>query len=198
MNRRARGLAAGAAGALLALAVAPAAAADTGIHEGDPGSVPPEAREASVHAIDPAPSVIGIDPSESVQKLETEEREGDTTTVTIAADVLFAFDEAVLTDAAEKTIAGIAPRLEGASGTVTVVGHTDGIGDDDYNRTLSEERAQAVKEAIEDELGSAAPDIEAEGRGSSEPVAEETDSDGNDDPGARAKNRRVEISFEGE
>ncbi|WP_017622046.1 OmpA family protein [Nocardiopsis chromatogenes] len=195
--RRALALPAGAAGVLLALAVVPAAAADTGLHEGDPDSVSSEALDGSVSAIDPAPSVIGIDPTESVEELETEESEGGTTTVTIAADVLFAFDEASLTDTARDTIADIAGRLEGAEGTVQVVGHSDGIGDDAYNQELSEDRAEAVKSAIEDELGSAAPDIEAEGRGASEPIAEETDSDGNDIPSARAENRRVEISFEG-
>lgn len=195
--RRALALPAGAAGVLLALAVVPAAAADTGLHEGDPDAVSSEALDGSVSAIDPAPSVIGIDLTESVEELETEENEGGTTTVTIAADVLFAFDEASLTDAAQKTIADLAGRLEGAEGSVEVVGHSDGIGDDSYNQELSENRAEAVKSAIEDELGSAAPDIEAEGRGSSEPVAEETDGDGNDIPSARAENRRVEISFEG-
>ncbi|MDA2813737.1 OmpA family protein [Nocardiopsis sp. RSe5-2] len=200
MSRRAAGprtLGAGAVGAALALALTPAAAADTGEVAGDPDDVTPETIADAVIPIDPAPSVIGIDPSESVEELETEKSEGGTTTVTIAADVLFAFDEASLTDAAQDTIADIAGRLEGAEGTVEVVGHSDGIGDDAYNQELSEKRAEAVKSAIEDELGSAAPDIEAEGRGSSEPVAEETDGDGNDVPSARAENRRVEISFEG-
>lgn len=198
MRRRASAVTAtGAAGALLVLLLTPAAVADTGLHEGDPDSVSSGAISDSVFAIDPAPSVIGIDPTESVQELETEKSEGGTTTVTIAADVLFAFDEASLTDTARDTIADIAGRLEGAEGTVQVVGHSDGIGDDAYNQDLSKDRAEAVKSAIEDELGSAAPDIEAEGRGASEPIAEETDSDGNDIPGARAENRRVEISFEG-
>ncbi|MDA2807523.1 OmpA family protein [Nocardiopsis suaedae] len=201
MRRRAAGphtLGAGAVGAALALVLTPAAAADTGEVAGDPDAVTEETLADAVVPIDPAPSVIGIAPSESVEELETEKSEGGTTTVTIAADVLFAFDEASLTDEAQDTIAGIAGRLEGAGGTVQVVGHSDGIGDDAYNQELSEDRAEAVKGAIEDELGSAAPDIEAEGRGSSEPVAEETDGEGNDVPSARAENRRVEITFEGD
>ena len=76
-----------------------------------------------------------------------------TTTVTISADVLFEFDEATLTDNAQETLADQAEQLSGLTGTVEVVGHSDGIGDDDYNQRLSEDRAEAVKEALEEELG---------------------------------------------
>ena len=36
---------------------------------------------------------------------------------------------------------------------ITVVGHTDGVGGDDYNQTLSQERAEAVRDYLETELG---------------------------------------------
>ncbi|WP_017591307.1 OmpA family protein [Nocardiopsis potens] len=187
------------AGTLSALLLAPAAAAadEEKTPAGDPDRVSQSAIDSSVAAIDPSTRVIGIDPAGSVEELETEEVQGSSTTVTISADVLFAFDEAELTEAARGTVADLAGRLEGVSGTVQVVGHSDGIGEDSYNQELSERRAEAVKEAIEEELGAGAPEIEAEGRGSDEPLAEETDSEGADVPSARAQNRRVEITFEG-
>ncbi|GAA1097976.1 OmpA family protein [Nocardiopsis composta] len=173
------------------------AAADPAATAGDPESPSADSLAASVTSIDPDAAVTGIDPAGSVEELEQEEITGSSTTVTISADVLFAFDEAELTDAAQSTVAELAGRLEGVSGTVQVVGHSDGIGEESYNQDLSERRAEAVKEAIEEELGSGAPEIEAEGRGSDEPIAEETDSEGADIPSARAQNRRVEITFEG-
>ncbi|MBB4931462.1 outer membrane protein OmpA-like peptidoglycan-associated protein [Lipingzhangella halophila] len=187
-------------GALTALLLAiPLSAAATGAEvEGDPDNVPSGALEDSVTEMGTADSITGFTPEDFIEPLEHEDVEGGTTTVTISADVLFEFDEAALSDGAQRTLSDTAERLSGVSGTVEVVGHSDGLGDDSYNQELSEDRADAVKEALEDELGSAAPEIEASGMGSDDPVAEETDSDGEDNPGARAQNRRVEISFEGE
>jgi OmpA-OmpF porin, OOP family len=169
------------------------AAAET---QGDPDQVPDSAPGDSITSLNPPDFITGITPEDFIDELEVEESEGSTTTVTISADVLFEFDESTLTENARATLADHAEQLDGLTGTVEVVGHSDGIGDDDYNQRLSEERADAVKEAFEDELGDDAPEIEASGRGATEPVAEETGSDGEDDPGGRARNRRVEISFE--
>ncbi|MBV2364334.1 OmpA family protein [Streptomonospora nanhaiensis] len=175
--------------ALLVLGPALPAAADP--------EVGPADLERSVEAIDPDGSVEPIDLENSITPLESEEVRGGTTTVTVSADVLFEFDEAALTGNARQQLADIAERLRGATGTVEVVGHSDGLGEDSYNQDLSERRAEAVRDALLDELGADAPEIEASGRGSEEPVAEETDDQGNDDPAGRAQNRRVEIVFEG-
>lgn len=180
---------------LAALSTAGTAAADVA---GDPDDVSESGLDDAVAGMSPEDHVFGITPEEFIEELQQEEVEGETTTVTIAADVLFDFDEATLTDDAEETLADTAERLSGASGTAEVVGHADGIGDESYNQELSEDRAEAVKQALEEELGGDAPEIEASGKGSTEPVAEETTSDGEDDAGARAQNRRVEISFDGE
>ena len=182
-----------AAAALLAPAAAHAEGART---HGDPGRPDPDSLAASVTAIDPAAFVAGIDPADSVEELEVEENEGGTTTLTLSADVLFAFDEAELDGAAASVLADLAEQLAGAEGTVTVVGHSDGIGADTYNQKLSEERATAVADALAEEMGQGAPEMETEGRGADEPLAEETDSDGSDIPDARAENRRVEVAFE--
>ncbi|QBI20067.1 OmpA family protein [Egibacter rhizosphaerae] len=121
----------------------------------------------------------------------------DGTEISTAADILFEFDESDLTDEAMEVLAEAAEILaEAEPDDVLVEGHTDGIGDDDYNDQLSLERAEAViaELADRDELSGIA--FEAEGRGSREPIAAEEDEDGNDLEDGRARNRRVELSFE--
>ncbi|RCV56130.1 OmpA family protein [Marinitenerispora sediminis] len=163
----------------------------------DGGRITHEQLEASKIGLDVDGAVATLDVEGSVEPMEHEEVEGSTTTVVIAADVLFEFDEDALSDDAEASLAGIAERLEGATGTVQVVGHSDGLGADDYNQDLSERRAETVRDALREMLGQDAPEIEASGRGSSEPIAEETGGDGEDLPAGRSQNRRVEIVFDG-
>ncbi|GAB3498455.1 OmpA family protein [Nocardiopsis coralliicola] len=191
---RTAAVAALAAGVLLA--APPAAAGDEAALMGDPENATGPFDGFIVPIGDTSPFIVGMDPSGSVEPMQSEEIEGSTTTVTIAADVLFAFDEAELDGAAASVLADLAEQLAGAEGTVTVVGHSDGIGADTYNQKLSEERAAAVADALADEMGQGAPEMETEGRGADEPLAEETDSDGSDIPDARAENRRVEVAFE--
>src|SRR5687767_3386960 len=47
----------------------------------------------------------------------------------VAADALFAFDEAALSPQAEATLAVLGPQLAKEKGAVTVEGHTDAKGD---------------------------------------------------------------------
>jgi outer membrane protein OmpA-like peptidoglycan-associated protein len=119
------------------------------------------------------------------------------TLLTLDEPILFDFDSAELRPsaaAALQEIVGVLDFYEDAP--VLVIGHTDGRGTDDYNDRLSQERADAVAEAL---VGYGLDDgrLEAEGRGSRDPVADETGADGNDDPEARAANLRVEILIEG-
>ncbi|MFE6451345.1 OmpA family protein [Nocardiopsis dassonvillei] len=119
----------------------------------------------------------------------------DEETIGLHADVLFDFDEATLTPEAEDVLAEVVQETrENADPSrppIRVVGHTDGRGGDDYNQDLSERRAQAVLEVLEEGLGTEY-EYETEGRGSEEPLVEEG---GADDEEARATNRRVEISY---
>lgn len=69
---------------------------------------------------------------------------------------------------------------------VGVYGHTDNVGNDDANVTLSESRAAAVKKYLESK-GLSSERVEAKGYGATNPVADNTTADG------RAKNRRVQI-----
>ena len=68
-----------------------------------------------------------------------------------------------------------------------IVGHTDADGDEAANEALSLRRAQAVKGALVSVYGVDPARLEAEGKGESEPVADNSSSDG------KAKNRRVEF-----
>jgi len=106
------------------------------------------------------------------------------------ADVLFAVDSATLGAPARATLSELAGRLrERAQGEVSVVGHTDDSGDPAYNQGLSQARAEAVKAALDAELGGAVP-LTASGRGEQEPVADNATEDG------RALNRRVTITYQ--
>ena len=67
-----------------------------------------------------------------------------------------------------------------------VVGHTDNVGNAASNQTLSENRAKSVVAALA-KLGVDDFNLKAEGRGASEPVADNKTTEG------KAKNRRVEF-----
>ena len=69
---------------------------------------------------------------------------------------------------------------------IRIVGHTDNIGSDRSNQTLSEGRCQEVKSAME-ERGIVPSRIEIEGRGERDPIV------ANDSEEHRQMNRRVEI-----
>lgn len=119
--------------------------------------------------------------------------------LTFGADVFFAFDEAVLTPTARETLDDLAGEIEeraDASGAMQVVGHTDSVGEPGYNQTLSEQRAQAVADYLVGELGLGDVDLTVAGRGEAEPVAPNETADGEDNPEGRARNRRVELTFE--
>ncbi|WP_243716351.1 OmpA family protein [Actinomadura darangshiensis] len=138
-------------------------------------------------------SISTIEIGPSVQSLETKKTEGKRVTVTISADVLFAFDKAALTAAARKRISQLAPQFKSAVGAIEVSGHSDSIGDPSYNQKLSQQRAEAVKAEITRALGGG-KQIRAQGFGETKPVAP-NQRGGKDNPEGRAQNRRVEIVF---
>lgn len=70
---------------------------------------------------------------------------------------------------------------------VLIVGHTDNAGVFDYNRSLSERRAQSVVDALAKQHAVARDRLTAVGVGMAAPVAS------NDSEAGRAKNRRVEL-----
>lgn len=63
--------------------------------------------------------------------------------------LLFGFDSAALTAAHEPLLdAAVATFRQGGSSTISIVGHTDTVGSQTYNRALSERRAEAVSAAL--------------------------------------------------
>lgn len=90
--------------------------------------------------------------------------------VTIAADALFDFDKAVLRDEGKAKLDEVASKSEALKiETIIAVGHADRIGSDEYNQSLSERRAVAVKDYLVNK-GIAADRIYTEGKGEAQPV----------------------------
>jgi len=101
--------------------------------------------------------------------------------------VLFAFDSAELTQGAQQRLQGLLPKLNDPSvASVKVIGFTDSVGSDSYNQRLSERRASGVAEYLISR-GLAPNKVTSQGRGESEPVAD------NDTDEGRSRNRRVEL-----
>jgi outer membrane protein OmpA-like peptidoglycan-associated protein len=73
--------------------------------------------------------------------------------------------------------------------TLTIVGHTDNVGSNEYNQKLSERRAHAVAQYFETRRVNALR-LATSGKGESQPVAS------NSSEGGRQANRRVEIYVE--
>lgn len=72
------------------------------------------------------------------------------TMLTLPEDILFDFDSSELRPEADEEIDKLVQLAEETDELITVVGHTDSRGTDDYNQKLSEERAQAVVDALVD------------------------------------------------
>jgi outer membrane protein OmpA-like peptidoglycan-associated protein len=70
---------------------------------------------------------------------------------------------------------------------VKIIGHTDSDGSDASNLDLSKRRAASVKSALSTEFGIDAVRMETDGKGESEPVADNNTAEG------KANNRRVEF-----
>jgi outer membrane protein OmpA-like peptidoglycan-associated protein len=70
--------------------------------------------------------------------------------------------------------------------------HTDSRGDDDYNRDLSQRRAESAVAYIVSK-GIDKNRIRARGYGETQPIALNTNPDGSDNPEGRQKNRRTDI-----
>jgi outer membrane protein OmpA-like peptidoglycan-associated protein len=101
--------------------------------------------------------------------------------------ILFDFDKASLRPDSEPTLAEIATLLkESPDLKVLVVGHTDATGSFDYNRTLSQKRAESVVENLVAK-GISTDRLFPVGVSFAAPVATNTTEDG------KAKNRRVEL-----
>ncbi len=121
--------------------------------------------------------------------------DGETTTegtaLTIPGEVLFDTDEDTLRPQARTDLDEVVEVLAFYDDApVEIVGHTDSRSSDDYNQDLSERRATAVAAYLRD-AGIRRGRMAVEGRGESEPVADNDTADG------RQQNRRVVVTVVG-
>ncbi len=108
------------------------------------------------------------------------------------ADVLFAFGKYDLRPNTREALAKLSGIVLGHPGLkLSVEGYTDSIGSDEVNQTLSQKRADTVRDYLVQQ-GVDASSITATGFGKSNPVAS------NDTDQGRQQNRRVEIIISGE
>jgi len=128
----------------------------------------------------------------ALQDLGAEETDTDYV-IELEGDVLFDFDKATIRDDAEESLRKVGEIIQAYDHAVTITGHTDAKGADDYNLELSRKRAESVKKWLVENGGIAPALITTWGRGESEPAAPNTKPDGTDNPEGRQQNRRVEI-----
>jgi outer membrane protein OmpA-like peptidoglycan-associated protein len=120
-----------------------------------------------------------------LEDLQAEET--DRGLVLTLGDVLFDTGQATLKAGAATTVDRLAQFMRDyPERSVRIEGHTDSAGSDDANQSLSERRAQAVREALM-QRGLEAPRIGAVGYGEARPIAD------NETAAGRQQNRRVEI-----
>ena len=113
------------------------------------------------------------------------------TKVTYAADAFFDFDKAVLKPEGKAKLDDLVGKVKAINLEVIIaVGHTDSVGSDAYNQSLSVRRAEAVKAYLVSK-GIEKNRVYTEGKGEKQPVADNKTAEG------RAKNRRVEIEVVG-
>jgi outer membrane protein OmpA-like peptidoglycan-associated protein len=108
------------------------------------------------------------------------------------SDVLFDTAQHTLKPGAREKLAKVAGILLAHPGLMLEVeGHTDSVGTDDYNQSLSERRAESVKSYLIQQ-GIDRSSITSRGFGESQPVASNDTADG------RQRNRRVELVVSGD
>jgi OOP family OmpA-OmpF porin len=154
-------------GAIVAPKAAPAA----------PAAAPAPAPAPAAAPVAPKPAPAPVPPA--------------ATKVTYAADAFFDFDKAVLKAEGKAKLDDLVGKVKGINLEVIIaVGHTDAVGTDGYNQSLSVKRSEAVKAYLVSK-GIEKNRVYTEGKGEKQPVADNKTTEG------RAKNRRVEIEVVG-
>lgn len=105
--------------------------------------------------------------------------------------VLFEFDKAALRSGAGSALDRSATLLRRSDKMISVEGHTDNVGNAEYNRSLSEARAKVVYEALR-ERGINPARMRSRGYAAARPDADNGTAEG------RMRNRRTEIFLVGE
>ena len=115
------------------------------------------------------------------------ERVGEGIVVEFNSKILFAFDKSDLSSEAQGNLNDLVTILNKYPDTdIEIQGHTDNVGTDEYNQSLSERRASAVASNIKAK-GISGSRISIKGYGESAPKYSNDTEDG------RAQNRRVDF-----
>lgn len=140
-----------------------------------------ECNPAQIAAFEPA--VVEPEPRRSVQRIN------------LASDAYFGFDKAVLKPEGMAKLDEVAAALQGKQDPrIQITGYTDRIGPEDYNRGLSQRRAEAVRDYLVSK-GIEAEIIETAAMGESNPVVACEGKTGNELIQCLAPNRRTEVEF---
>ena len=142
-----------------------------------------------------AGAIIGQEMDKQAAELEEElenaeiERVGEGIQITFNSGILFDFDSAGLRSEARENLTTLAQSLQEYPNTeVTIVGHTDSRGAEDYNQDLSVRRAESAAGFLVTQ-GVSRDRMTIFGKGETEPVAS------NDTDAGRQQNRRVEVAI---
>ena len=140
-----------------------------------------------------AGAVIGHKMDKQAEEIKKEvpsakvERVGEGIVVEFSNNILFGFDSYALSSNANGTLTDLTTILNKYPDTnIEVQGHTDSLGSDSYNQTLSEKRAGAVADYLTSH-NIASSRITTKGFGETAPKYSNSTEDG------RAQNRRVEF-----
>ena len=142
-----------------------------------------------------AGAVIGRQMDKQAEELEAElenaevERVGEGIQITFDSAILFEVNSYTLSKSSQDNLSTLASSLMEYENTdLVIAGHTDSSGSEEYNQTLSEQRADAAATFLVRE-GVPAGRISIVGHGESQPVAS------NDTNFGRQQNRRVEVGI---
>jgi OOP family OmpA-OmpF porin len=108
----------------------------------------------------------------------------------VALDVLFPFNSAVILPKYHEALNKLGTVLAEPQYNayhIQIEGHTDAVGSEVYNQTLSERRAASVKEYLVQQFHIDPTRLTVKGLGEAKPVTT------NDTEAGRSKNRRVEV-----
>lgn len=121
---------------------------------------------------------------------EIETKEEPNLKVFILSNLKFKFDSDELTDYSRGQLDIVIKSIKEIKNVtdISVEGHTDAMGSQEYNQKLSERRAIAIKKVLSELLPFDLSKISAEGFGKLRPIAD------NDNPQGRSLNRRVVIT----
>ncbi|WP_373551188.1 OmpA family protein [Haliscomenobacter sp.] len=141
-------------------------------------------------------AVIGSKMDKQAKKMEQElgevatvERVGEGIKLTFNSQLLFDFGKANLMESNKQTLQTFAQTLnENPETDLLIVGHTDNVGSNAFNQTLSENRAAMVSNYLVSN-GVSNSRLRILGMGENQPTV------ANDTEGNRAQNRRVEIAI---